>query len=170
MGPISASTVVDATRERAVEVVTDLALRPAFTDHFISDYRLERLDATGEGAGARFRVKAPLNHVWMEMVVAEVDSPHRVVEHGSCGRGNRIPVHGVWELTEGPGAVTTVRLTFWTEPTHALDRIRELAAGSGPWYGRQWRRGLRRLRDLVEGGEGDSARVGVAGADRLATR
>ena len=43
MGPISVKTPIDAPRESVYELLCDLANRPAFTDHFVSDYRLQRL-------------------------------------------------------------------------------------------------------------------------------
>jgi hypothetical protein len=161
MGPISLSTVVDASREQAFDFICDLSRRSAWTDHFADDYRLERLDPAGQGAAARFRVGAPGGIDRMETIIAEANRPHTIVEHGHGGYMNRIPINAVWELTEGPGAVTTVSLTFWTEPTYAFDRARE--RGRGRWWRRRWSRALRRLRDAIEsGGEGIEA-VRVAG-------
>ena len=60
MGPISLTTTIDAPRERVFDLIVDLARRPAWTDHFLSDYRLERIPPVGEGAAARFRIDAPV--------------------------------------------------------------------------------------------------------------
>jgi len=68
------------------------------------------------------------------------------VEHGRGGRVNRIPSTTLWELTEGPGSLTKVRVSYWTEPANPVDRALErLSAASIP-YERRWREALRRLR------------------------
>ena len=162
MGPISLTTDIDAPRERVLDVICDLSARPAWIDHFADDYRLERLPPKGVGAAARFRVDAPAGVRYMETVIAEVERPYRVVEHCQGGRLDRIPMRAVWELREGP--TTRVTLTFWTEPTHPLDRIREF--GRTRWWRRRWAKALRRLRELVEAG-GGAPRAGTAGGDRV---
>src|SRR5687768_7304996 len=108
MGPISLSIQVDAPRERVFDLICDLSRRPAWTDHFVGHYRLERLDPAGEGAAARFRVGGPGGVEWMETVIAEVERPNKLVEHGSGGRFNRVRILTIWELSEGPGAVNTI--------------------------------------------------------------
>jgi uncharacterized membrane protein len=45
LGPISVKMPIDAPRESVYALLCDLANRPAFTDHFVSDYRLERLES-----------------------------------------------------------------------------------------------------------------------------
>lgn len=153
MGPISLSIQIDASRDQVFDLICDLSRRPAWIDHFAKDYHLQRLDPAGEGAAARFRVGAPGGIDYMETVIAETERPAKIVERGHGGYLDRVPVNATWELTSGPGAVTTVTLTFWTEPSHGFDRAREL--GRGGWWKRRWKRALRRLRDAIEsGGEG----------------
>jgi uncharacterized protein YndB with AHSA1/START domain len=168
MGPISAEAEIDVPRERVFAKLTDLAARPEFTDHFLSDFHLTRIDATGVGAGARFRVEAPLRSPWMDTTIVELDPPFRIVERGQGGRVNRIPTHTVWELTEGPGSLTSVRLSHWTEPGH-LDRGLELLSAGSVWQERRWREALKRLRDGLESGVWDGNRIAVAGGNRYAT-
>jgi hypothetical protein len=103
----------------------------------------------------------------METVIAEAERPHLVVEHGRGGRMDGTQVRAVWELTEGPGGVTEVQLTFWTKPGSLLARISEKPL-AGRWWRRNWKRALRDMRELIESGEEPQSRVGVAGADRLA--
>ncbi|MGH2984275.1 MAG: SRPBCC family protein [Solirubrobacterales bacterium] len=166
MGPISLTTTIDAPRERVFDLIVDLARRPAWTDHFLSDYRLERIPPVGQGAAARFRIGAPGGITFMEMVISEAERPHRIAESGRGGRLDRVPCRALWELSEGPGGVTTVVFTFWTEPAARVDRLREL--GRGGWWRRRWKRALRRLRELIESGsEGGAPRAEVAGADRV---
>ncbi len=165
MGPITLTTSVDAPRERVFEFISDLGVRPAWTDHFARDYRLERIPPRGEGAAARFRVDAPAGVTYMETVIAEAARPHRIVEHGRGGRLDRLPMRLVWELREGP--TTTVSITFWTEPANTVDRIREI--GRSRWWRRRWAKALRRMRELIESGA-EAPRIEVAGGDRRPTQ
>lgn len=168
MGPIRAEIEIDVPRRRAFEVIADLAYRPAFTDHFLSGFRLTRIESSGVGAGARFRVEQPLRPVWMDTTIAELEPPHLIVEHGHGGRANRIRTRTVWELTEGPGSLTSVRLSHWTEPGH-VDRALELASAASFWQRRRWQDALRRLRDLLESEAPGPTRFAVAGGNRYAT-
>ena len=169
MGPISAEVEVDVPRERAFALIGDLSARPSFTDHFLTGYRLTRIEPTGVGAGARFRVKAPLRSVWMDTTIAELDEPHRIVERGSGGRSNRVATHTVWELTGGGASRTTIRVVFWTEPANPLDRGVEILSGGSFWQRRGWEEALRRLRDLLESDRPPAERALVAGGNRHAT-
>lgn len=169
MGPISAETEIDVPRERAFAAIADLALRPAFTDHFLSSFHLTRIESTGVGAGARFRVEAPLRSVWMDTTIAELEEPHRIVERGHGGRVNRIATNTVWELKEGPGSLTAVRVSHWTEPANPVDRGLELLSAGSVWQERSWREAMRRLRDGLESGVWEGDRIAVAGGNRYAT-
>jgi len=42
MGEVTVSTVISAPREDVFDFVCDLAARPAYTDHYMRDYRLAR--------------------------------------------------------------------------------------------------------------------------------
>ena len=169
MGPVSAEIEIDVPRPRASEAIADLSLRPAFTDHFLTGFRLTRIESKGVGAGARFRVAVRPRRVWADTTIVEVDEPHRIVEHGRCGRANRIPTTTLWELTEGPGSLTTVRVSYWTEPSNPVDRGLELLSAASIPYERRWREALRRLREGLESGELDSGRIAVAGGNPHAT-
>jgi uncharacterized protein YndB with AHSA1/START domain len=156
--PISLTATVDAPRERVFDFICDLSKRPAWTDHFMSDFRLERIEASGQGAGARFRVGAP-RIALADTTIAEASRPHRVSEVGHGGRWNRITLRTVWELTEGPGAVTTINLSFWTEP-----------AGRGArWWRRRWKKAMRRLSAAIESGEPVPEEIVVAGGNSQLT-
>lgn len=168
MGPISAKIEIDIPRERAFAFLSDLGNRPSFTDHFLSDFHLTRLESSGVGAGARFRVEQPLRSVWMDTAISELEAPYLIRERGNGGRLNRIRTNTAWELTEGPGSLTTVRLAHWTEPG-PVDRGLELASAASFWQQRSWREALRRLRDLLESETPRPARLAVAGGNRYAT-
>lgn len=165
MGPISLDIEIDAPRERVFDLICDLSRRPGWAPHFGDDYRLERLEPSGEGAAARFRVDAPGGIGFMETVISRAERPHTIVEHGRGGRSDRARVRTIWELSGGAGDVTSVRLTFWTEQPTLLHRLGELRAGR--WWRRRWSRALRGLRAALEGDGGlPEASVGVAGGDR----
>ncbi len=168
MGPVSAEIEIDVPRAAAFEAIADLGLRPAFTDHFLTGFHLTRVESRGVGAGARFRFAVRPRRVWMDTTVAELDPPHRIVEHGRGGRGNRIPSTTLWELTEGPGSLTTVRVAYWTEPG-PVDRGLELLSAASLPYARHWREALRRLRDGLESGTLAAGRAALAGGNRHAT-
>lgn len=162
MGPISVKKPIDAPRERVFEFLCDLANRPAITDHFAREFRLQRLESSGVGAAARFRVTGPA--LWMETVIEEVSPPHRILERGRGGRLDRIPIATSWEVVESGARGCEVTVTFQTEPSQALDRLRE-RLGAERFYRRQWSLALSRLKELMESGRPPS-RVVVAGADR----
>lgn len=159
MKPISLSVLVDAPRERVFDFISDLNRRPSWTDHFLHDPHLERIEAAGQGAAARYRVGAP-GIGQMDTVIAEAERPLKIVEQGHGGRLNRTALKTVWELTEGPGAVTTVNLTFWMEPPRRR---------GGRWWRRRWKKALRRLSDEIESGAEASPKIGVAGGNRQLT-
>jgi hypothetical protein len=164
VGPISVKRPIDAPRERVFDFLCDLANRRAFTDHFISQYRLERLESRGVGAAARMQVAR--RHLWMDTVIVEASSPHRILERGRGGRLDRVPTTTGWELVEGPaGSGCEVTLSFWTQPSGRLDRLRE-GLGSERYYRRQWATALSRLKELIESGRTPD-RVVVAGGDRV---
>lgn len=169
MGPLSAEIEIDAPRERVFAVLADLARRPSFTDHFLDGFHLTRIESKGIGAGARYRTGTRLRSVWMDTAIAELEPPFKLVEHGCGGRGNRIPATTVWELTEGAGSMTTVRVSHWTEPGNPLDRGLESLSGSAGAAARGWREALRRLRDQLESGEAAPPPIGVAGGNPHAT-
>jgi hypothetical protein len=169
MGPISAEIEVDASREEAFALLADLSLRPSFTDHFLTGFHLTRIDPVGVGAGARFRIEAPLRSVWTDTTIAELEEPFKIVERGHCGRANRIETTTVWELTGGSGSLTKVTLSTWTVPTNPLDRGLEVLSGADFFQRRGWREALRRLRELLEGERPIGDRIAVAGGNRYAT-
>jgi uncharacterized protein YndB with AHSA1/START domain len=169
MGPVSAEVEIDVPRRRAFEAIADLALRPAFTDHFLTDFHLTRIESSGVGAGARFRVALRPRRVWMDTAIVEVEAPHRIVERGRCGRGNRIPSNTVWELLQGSGSMTRVRVSHWTDPSNPLDKVLEALSGATIQQERAWREALRRLRDQLESDAPPAVRVAVAGGNPYAT-
>lgn len=166
MHALTVSIVVDAPREQVFDYLQDIANHRSFTDHYLVDWHLTRVDSVGRGAGARFRVKAPGNRFsWADATFTEVERPHRIVEAGRTGKANRIRTLGVYELAQGAGGTTRVRFTAETEPVTLSDRIME-SLGGRSWLRRKNAKALRRLRAIVENGPAarpPAGRVTVAG-------
>ena len=168
MGPISTEIEIDLPREQLFAMLADLAARPSFTDHFLTDFHLTRIDGRGVGAGARFRARGPMRSVWMDTTIVAMEEPFQIVEEGRGGRANRIRSHTVWELREVSGGLTVVRVSHWTEPA-PVDRALELLSLGSVWQARGWRQALRRLRDNLEADQPVVDRIAIAGGNRYAT-
>ena len=163
MDPISVSITVGRPREEVFDYLADIANHSEFTDHFLTDWHLTREDPVGRGAGARFRIKAPLQRFsWMGVSFIEVDAPWRIVEAGRGGKYNRIRSMTVYTLEPAADGTTRVKLTTETVPATLSDRLME-SLGARGWIRRQNRRALRRLRAILEDGKRRGARVTVAG-------
>jgi uncharacterized protein YndB with AHSA1/START domain len=163
MDPVTVSIVVDRPREQVFDYLQDIANHAEFTDHYLVDWHLTRIDSVGRGAGARFRVKAPgARFAWGDVTFVEVDRPHRIVEVGRTGKANRIRTLGVYELAPGASGTTRVQFTLETEPATLSDRLLE-GFGARGWMRRKNARAMRRLRTILERDEGRGSRVTVAG-------
>ncbi len=161
--PVTVSIVVSAPREQVFDYLQDIANHSEFTDHYLVDWHLTRIDSIGSGAGARFRVKAPgARFSWADVTFAEVERPHRIVEIGRTGKDNRVRTLGVYELAPAPSGSTRVRFTIETLPATLSDRLLE-GLGARSWFRRKNRRALRRLRGILEGDVPRGQRVTVAG-------
>jgi uncharacterized protein YndB with AHSA1/START domain len=161
--PVTVSIVISAPREQVFDYLQDIANHPEFTDHYLVDWHLTRQNSVGRGAGARYRVKAPGNRFgWGDATFAEVVRPHRIVEIGRSGKGNRVRTLGVYELAPAPGGATRVQFKLETEAPMLSDRIME-AFGGRMWLKRKNEKAMRRLRSILERGEGRGERVTLAG-------
>lgn len=169
MEPAVAEIEMDVPRDAVFDFLSDLANRPSFTEHLADGFHLTRLDSRGIGAGARFRFRIAGVGGWMDTAIAQLDPPHRIVEHGQGGRNNRVRSTTAWELTEAGGGLTRVRVSYWTEPQNPLDRVRDALGGATGRYERRLREALRRLRDGLESGRLGRERIAVAGGNRYAT-
>jgi uncharacterized protein YndB with AHSA1/START domain len=163
MDPVTVSTTIARTREQVFEYLADIANHAEFTDHYLVDWHLTREDPYGEGAGARFRIKAPLNRFsWADITFAELQPPCRIVERGRAGKYNRNRVLGTYTLTPGESDTTKVEYTLETVPAMLSDRLFEVLGGRA-WTRRQNAKSMRRLRSILEEGRGRGKRVSVAG-------
>jgi uncharacterized protein YndB with AHSA1/START domain len=163
MHPVTVSTVISAPREQVFDYLQDIANHSEFTDHYLVDWHLTREDSVGLGAGARYRVKAPGNRFsWGDSTFTEVTVPQRIVETGRTGKANRIRTLGIYELSPAPGGATRVQFRLETEARVLSDRLME-ALGGRSWLKRKNVKAMRRLRSIIERGDGRGERVTVAG-------
>jgi uncharacterized protein YndB with AHSA1/START domain len=160
--PFTVTATISKPREEVFEYLADIANHAEFTDHYMVDWRLTREEPYGEGAGARFRIKAPFNRfAWGDMTLVEVQPPFRIVERGRGGKYNRIRMLGTYTLSPGSGGSTRVEYTLETVPALLSDRLME-TFGGGAWTRRQTRKAMRRLREILEEGRGRGRRATVA--------
>jgi uncharacterized protein YndB with AHSA1/START domain len=161
--PITVSASISRPREEVFEYLADIANHAEFTDHYLIDWHLTRENSYGKGAGARFRIKAPLaRFAWGDMTFADVQPPYRILEHGRSGKYNRVRMLGTYTLTPGPSDTTVVEYTLETEPAMLSDRLMEMFGGRS-WMRRQAAKSLRRLRRILEENRDRGQRATVAG-------
>ena len=162
MRQVTVSTVITAPREQIFDFVCDLAARPAYTDHFMRDYRLARVNPVGIGAASRFQLKAPFAKEYAELQITEVDRPRRIVEEIRVGRRGRNRSLAIYDFSDEGHGVTRVELTTFSEPATIIDRVKEV--GAHGWLRRQTAKALNRLRMIFEEPpSGELKRATIAG-------
>ena len=166
MGPVTVETVISAPREAVFDFVGDLANHIAFTDHFMTEFRLARAKSDGPGAAARFRLNNPGPKQWAEVQFSVFERPRRIVEEGHSGRFGRNKFWTVWEFIP-EGRATRVELTFSSEPATRWDAFKE-ALGARRWVKGQNKVALGRLRRVFEEQRDEPlARATVAGLEPM---
>ena len=162
MDPVTTHVNIDRPREEVFAYLADIANHPEFTDHYLKDWRLTRVDSYGSGAGARYKMDGPFQRFgWSDLTFIRVQSPREIVAVGRGGKYNRIKTFASWTLEPASGG-TRVHFTFETEPKLPTDRIVE-AFGFRGWFKRKAGKGLRRLRSILEDYERRGTRATVAG-------
>ena len=148
MGPVTVETVISAPREAVFDFVGDLANHVAFTDHYMSDFRLARANSVGPAPQRAFgsRTRGPSSGARCSS--RSFERPRRIVEEGKSGRFLRNKFWTVWDFSPEANA-TRVELTFWTEPAMRWDAFKE-ALGARRWVKRQNKTALERLRKVFE--------------------
>ncbi len=158
MEPIVITTVIDRPREEIYAYLSDIANHSEFSDHYLVDWHLTREDSVGLGAGARYRMKMPRNRfAWGDMVIADMQPPFRILEHGRAGKYNRIRTLSTYTLQPAPGG-TRVQYSYETEPDQISDKLIEIMGGRS-WVKRKSARAMRRLRAILEDDKDRGARV-----------
>jgi hypothetical protein len=159
---VRVQVTVSASREALFDFVADFGGRPAWTDHYLHDFRLASGNPQGVGAAARFRLKAPLAKEYAEVAIVEADRPRRIVEEARVGRRGRNRALAVYEFVPVAGGATRIELTTYLEPATIVDRVKQV--GAAGWMRRKTGTALRRLRAIFEQpSERPLARASVAG-------
>jgi uncharacterized protein YndB with AHSA1/START domain len=162
--PVHLKVTIDRPREEVFAYLVDVANHPEFSDHYLKDWRLTRVESVGQGAGARFRVDAPLQRFgWADITFVDVQRPHRIVALGRGGKYNRIKTTAIWTLDVAPGGGTEIDYMVESEPPLPTDRLMETLSGQRGWVKRKSRKALRRLQAILEENEDRGARATVAG-------
>ena len=162
MDPFTVSVNIAIPREQVYEYLADIANHAEFTDHYLVHWRLTRVDSYGEGAGARFRVKAPLNRfAWADMTLADLQPPRRIMERGRGGKFNRIKMISTYEISEPHPGVSRVDYMRETDAHVLSDAIAENFGGRS-WAKRKAKKSLKRLRAILEDDRKRGKRPSVA--------
>ena len=164
MDPVHVSVMIDRPREEVFSYLADVANHAEFSDHYLTNWHLLRIDSVGTGAGARFRVGVPLQRFdWGDMTLVTVERPHRIVALGRYGKFNRIKTTAIWTLDNAPGGGTDVDYMFESEPLLPTDRIVEMLSGQRRWFKRKLRKAMKRLQSILEENEDRGKRATVVG-------
>ena len=158
------SVKIGRPREEVFAYLADIANHAEFSDHYLQQFRLTRIDSVGRGAGARFRLRTPFQRFsWADMTFSVVEPPHRIVAVGRSGKFNRIQTTAIWTLDLAPGGGTEVEYMIESEPVFPTDRIVEALSGQRRWFKRKLRKAMVRLQAILEENEDRGARATVAG-------
>jgi uncharacterized protein YndB with AHSA1/START domain len=162
--PLTVSTTIRKPREEVFDYLADIANLSEFMDHFLKDFHLLRVDSYGKGAGVRFRSTGRMDRFgWGELNVLECKPPYEIVYVGRGGKYNRIETYGEWRLDpDGPGS-TKVEFSWETAPPLPSDKLIEGLSGRRRWFKRQAKKGLKRLRAILEEDRQRGRRTTVAG-------
>ena len=164
MDPVTVSVKIGRPREEVFAYLADIANHLEFSDHYLEQFRLTRVDSYGQGAGARFKLRAPLQRFgWNDVTFSVVEPPHRIVAVGRGGKFNRIHTTAIWTLDVAPGGGTEVEYMLESEPALPTDRIMEALSGQRGWFKRKLRKAMSRLQAILEENEDRGARATVAG-------
>jgi uncharacterized protein YndB with AHSA1/START domain len=151
MRPIAVSRTVDAPRQRVFDYLSDIANHAEFSDHFLRDFRLGRIDSTGVGASASWRMDFPLARRWGDAAITELEAPHRILLEGRSGRIGRIHTRAEYRLVPIEHGMTRVEYRFESESTNPFDRFKE-SLGMRGWLRRKSRTALARMARVLEEG------------------
>jgi uncharacterized protein YndB with AHSA1/START domain len=149
--PVTASIVINRPREEVFDYLADIANHPEFTDHYLKDWHLTRIDSVGRGAGARFRVDSRFNRFgWADLTFVDVERPYRLVGVGRGGKFNRNKTTEIWTLDPAGAGATQVDYLVETEPALPTDRAFEALSFQRGWFKRNVRKALGRLQEILE--------------------
>ena len=145
---------VDAPRERVFDYLSDIANHAEFSDHYLHDFRLERLDSTGRGRGGELAAstfRSGGNGATRRSPSST--GPTRIVLEGRSGRIGRIPTRAEYRLIAGRPRHDAGRVRVRdASPATPFDRLKE-SLGMRGWLRRKARRALRPAGACAGGGQ-----------------
>ena len=163
MDPVTAHVVIGRPREEVFEYLADIANHSEFSDHYLKEWQLTRVESYGRGAGARFRIDAPLDRFsWARH---DVHRGPAAVQHRRRGAGREVqPQQDLDDVDAGAaGNGTRVDVTTESEPALPTDKLIEAVTGRRGWTKRNLRRALSRMQSILEEDHDRGARVTVGG-------
>jgi uncharacterized protein YndB with AHSA1/START domain len=167
MLPVELTAYISAPREKIYDVIADLAVRPAWTDNYQSEFRLAHPKSSGEGAGARYLHDAPMWNQWVETTIVEADRPRAIAERTKAGRYGRSLGGILWELESAGSGLTRVHVSIECEVGTPRERFKA-KLGFRRWLKRGTKVSLERLRLIFEEyPDRPLARTTVAGFESL---
>jgi uncharacterized protein YndB with AHSA1/START domain len=164
MDPIKAHVLIDRPREEVFDYLADIANHQEFSDHYLKEWHLTRVESYGRGAGARFKIDAPRDRFgWGDMTFIQVDRPFKIVAAGRSGKFNRNKTWTEWTLTPDDHDVTRVEVWTESEPALPTDRWMEALTRRRSWFKRGQKKALKRLQLILEENKDRGARATVGG-------
>ena len=150
MDPITASVTIDRSREEVFDYLADIANHQEFSDHYLKQWRLTRVDSVGRGAGARFKIDARMDRfAWGDMTFIDVQRPFKIVAAGREGKFNRNKTWTTWTLSPS-GNATHVEVSTESEPALPTDKLMEAVTNRRGWTKRALGKALRRMQSILE--------------------
>src|SRR4051812_33802419 len=150
MDPVTAHVLIDRPREEVFDYLVDIANHPEFSDHYLKEWRLTRGESVGRGAGARFKIDAPLDrYAYGDMTFIEVERPHKIVAAGRSGKFNRNKTWTTWTLLPS-GHATRVEVSTESDPALPTDKLMEAFTRRRGWTKRGLGKSLRRMQSILE--------------------
>jgi uncharacterized protein YndB with AHSA1/START domain len=165
--PVSSTVSISRPREEVFAYLSDIANHRRFLDGRLTDWHLTREDSIGLGAGVRVRAKLRFDRfAYYDVTFTEMEPPYRMALVGRGGKYDRTLVIGEITLRDEGAQGTTLTWTIETETQLPSDQVMELVTGQRGVAKRALKKGLERLRAILEDGAEGAAPVGIAGGAR----
>ncbi|MGZ4268174.1 MAG: SRPBCC family protein [Solirubrobacteraceae bacterium] len=145
MKPINVSVHVDQPREEVYAFLDVLGAHEQFCDHMLVDWSCSG-PASGVGAKARMRAKAPGPKQWADMEVKAAQPPRTITEE-AVGANGRRRTRGTYVLEEAPAGGTDVRFTLEYLEAPASERLASPLLRV--WLTRANEKAMRRLKETL---------------------
>jgi hypothetical protein len=118
----TASVRIQRPRAAVHTMLSDVARRPEYLDHFLEGWTTTSASTRGVGATARLRAKGGGADGALELEIVEV-TPQLIVESARGGRAGRRRWRLTYELAELQGDATQVRFAVELRECSWLDRL-----------------------------------------------